>query len=296
MSSPHAAGVSALVKAVHPDWTPGQIKSALMTSSVQTVVKEDGVTPADPFDRGAGSIRADLAAASPVTFDVAPADYVAAAADPLNRIHLNLPSINAPRMAGEVTTERTLVNVSGVRQKFTVQTEAPAGASIEVRPDHLSLNPGKSERIEITIDGKLLPIGQQFFGQITLLSDSGARVVIPVAFFTAQGDVSLEHACNPTTIPRQGTAECVITATNLSSLPSSTSIDLRPDQPGRLRIENVTGGATPTEPRLRVERRAHRNGGAADRVDHARRQPGRLPAAVASSGSTRSRTWATRRS
>ena len=62
MSSPHAAGVSALVKAVHPDWTPGQIKSALMTSAVQDVLKEDGRTPADPFDMGAGSIRADRAA------------------------------------------------------------------------------------------------------------------------------------------------------------------------------------------------------------------------------------------
>ena len=61
MSSPHAAGVSLLVKAAHPTWTPEEIKSALMTSSVQTVVKEDGVTPAGPFDDGAGSIRADRA-------------------------------------------------------------------------------------------------------------------------------------------------------------------------------------------------------------------------------------------
>ena len=69
MSSPHAAGVSALVKAAHPDWTPAEIKSALMTSSVQSVVKEDGATPADPFDMGAGSIRADRAVNPTLVFN-----------------------------------------------------------------------------------------------------------------------------------------------------------------------------------------------------------------------------------
>ena len=34
------------------DWTPAEIKSALMTSSVQSVVKEDGVTPADAVRHG----------------------------------------------------------------------------------------------------------------------------------------------------------------------------------------------------------------------------------------------------
>ncbi len=33
----------------------------MMTSSVQSVLKPDGVTPADPFNMGAGSIRANRA-------------------------------------------------------------------------------------------------------------------------------------------------------------------------------------------------------------------------------------------
>ena len=77
MSSPHSAGVSALVKAAHPDWTPAMIKSALMTSAVQDVLKEDGVTPADPFDAGAGSIRANRAVNPTLVFDETYADFVA---------------------------------------------------------------------------------------------------------------------------------------------------------------------------------------------------------------------------
>ena len=83
-----------------------------MTSSVQNVLKEDGDTRADPFDRGAGSIRADRAVNPTVTFDVTTAAYVAATGNPLGRIHVNTPSINAPTMPGIVTTTRTMENVS----------------------------------------------------------------------------------------------------------------------------------------------------------------------------------------
>src|SRR4029077_3070003 len=86
MATPHAAGVSALVKAAHPDWTPEEIKSALMTSSVQDVVKEDGVTPAGVFDDGAGSIRADRAVTPTLVFNETYADFVAAGSDKLHRV------------------------------------------------------------------------------------------------------------------------------------------------------------------------------------------------------------------
>ena len=85
-------GVAALVFSAHPTWTPGQVKSAMMTSSLQSVLKPDGVTPADPFNMGAGSIRANRAVSPTVTFDESAADYAALASDPFGRIDANLPS------------------------------------------------------------------------------------------------------------------------------------------------------------------------------------------------------------
>ena len=58
MSSPHNAGVTALMRQKYPTWTPFEIKSALMTTAKTSVVKPDGVTAADPFNMGAG--RVDL--------------------------------------------------------------------------------------------------------------------------------------------------------------------------------------------------------------------------------------------
>ena len=57
MSSPHVAGLYALLKQVHganATWNAGAAKSALMTTAAQNVVDNDRVTPAGPFAQGAG--------------------------------------------------------------------------------------------------------------------------------------------------------------------------------------------------------------------------------------------------
>ena len=85
MSSPHAAGAAALVRALHPDWTPAQVQSALMTTAfqspdggkeVQPVVKEDHLTPADPFDIGAGRVDLTRAGRAALLFNETAAGYL----------------------------------------------------------------------------------------------------------------------------------------------------------------------------------------------------------------------------
>ena len=59
MSSPHIAGIAALIMQAHPDWSPMMVKSALMTTAYQEVTDAGGW--ADAFDFGAGHVAELLA-------------------------------------------------------------------------------------------------------------------------------------------------------------------------------------------------------------------------------------------
>ena len=80
MSSPHVAGLAALLKDLHPDWTPMMIKSALMTTGYDVL---DGGTPApntNPvliFRQGAGHVRPNSAADPGLVFDSRVNDWLA---------------------------------------------------------------------------------------------------------------------------------------------------------------------------------------------------------------------------
>ena len=105
MSSPHIAGAAALLRDLHPDWTPGQIQSALMTTARQEVLKEDATTPADPFDRGSGRVDLRRAFEPGLTF-VGPSarDFLERRNDLWN---LNYPSLYFPEHPGRFTVDVT---------------------------------------------------------------------------------------------------------------------------------------------------------------------------------------------
>ena len=243
MSSPHAAGVSALVKASHPSWTPAQIKSAIMTSSVQTVIKEDGVTPAGVFDMGAGSIRADRAVNPTLTFNETYANMVAAGADTLHRIDLNIASIDATTMGGSVTTHRTAQNVSGVHQNMQVVITQPAGVTITVGNNNHDLHIAKNGSLTfpITISAPSVANGQ-YQGRIDLVPRGGGnKVTIPVAFVKQQGSVSLTNSCSPTSFARlTGVAHCTVGAANFGASSANVALNVKQQESGKaLQYKNV---------------------------------------------------------
>jgi len=69
MSAPHVSGAAALLKQLHPDWTPGQIKSALMSTAELDLLDYDGVSEVGATDRGAGRIDLGMAGDPGLTFD-----------------------------------------------------------------------------------------------------------------------------------------------------------------------------------------------------------------------------------
>jgi hypothetical protein len=238
MSSPHSAGVSALVKAAHPDWTPEMIKSALMTSSVQSVVKEDGTTPAGVFDMGAGSIRADRAVNPTLVFNETYANFVAAGSDTLHRIDLNLASVDATTMTGSVTTQRTAMNVSGKNQSLDVFVTQPAGVTITVnngRPLHVAL--GESITFPITISAPDVANGQ-YQGRINLVPRNGGNTVtMPVAFVKKPGLVTLTNTCSPLSFPvttagNPHSTHCTVGAANFGSTSSNVSLTVQQRERG----------------------------------------------------------------
>ena len=239
MSSPHNAGAAILLRALNPDWTPGQVKSALMTTSVKNVVKEDGTTPADPFDYGAGRIQLRNSWMPGLTFDESAARMFALGNDPVNAVHLNIPSVNAPVMPGRLSTIRTAKNVSGLRMRYDATTSAPAGSSIKVLPKSFVLDPGQSIELTITIESSA-PQAQQF-GEVRLVPrrDNYPTLHMPVAFVTGQSSVSLASSCSPARIPLNGISSCQITASNNSF--NDSTVDLTTTLNSKLRVASASG-------------------------------------------------------
>jgi subtilisin family serine protease len=194
MSSPHVAGLAALLKDLHPDWSPMMIKSALMTTAYDVL---DGGTPApntNPvliFRQGAGHVQPNSAADPGLVFDAGWMDWLgflcgtgqlrasycpSISIDPSD---LNTASIAIGDMAGTQTVKRTVTNVASAPAIYNVSVTGMVGIDYDVNPASLTLAPGESASFDVTFTRTSATLNAYTGGQMTW-SDGTHNVRLPI--------------------------------------------------------------------------------------------------------------------
>lgn len=207
MASPHVAGLFALLKEAHPDWTPAMARSAIMTTARQDLKKTFGDAAADPFDIGAGHIVPGDAFDPGLAYDADIFDYVrftcGAELQPqiftqgtcdafgsIDSSDLNLPSIGVAALAGSQTVTRTVTSVANNNgnKSYTVSIDAPPGIDVSVSPSSFKLKRGQSATFDVTFTATSAAVLDEWtFGSLTWshggeYSVSNPIAIRPVAF------------------------------------------------------------------------------------------------------------------
>jgi len=200
MSSPHIAGVFALIKQAHPDWSPAMAKSALMTTAYQDVRDNDRVSMAKPFAMGAGHVNVDgkankgsifepglvyeagfseylgfLCDAEPSALSSSTCPLLQSIGVPTDASDLNIASMGIAELPGSQTIIRTVTSVAKDKgwREYTVDISAPDGYNVTVSPSSIRLKSGNSVNYNVTITNENASNGEWRFGSLNWRDKTG---------------------------------------------------------------------------------------------------------------------------
>ncbi|WP_290612639.1 S8 family serine peptidase [Arsukibacterium sp. UBA3155] len=174
MASPHVAGAAAIMKQLHPDWSAVEIKTALTSSSVfDGMKKEDGSTPATPFDIGAGRLDLTRATTAALTFDK--------------------PSWAQDPCIATCDVTRALRNMSDTSETWTATvTFDDVAIDAELSDDTFTLGAFGSETdsadFTLTVDASASTYGTWQFGRINFTSNDNSvpTATMPIALYVSE--------------------------------------------------------------------------------------------------------------
>ncbi|KAM5548650.1 subtilisin-like protease SBT3.9 [Rosa sericea] len=220
MACPHISGIVALLKVIHPTWSPAAIKSALITTASledqygQSIEAEGAPQKkADPFDYGGGHVNPNKAIAPGLIYDIETSDYIrflcsmgynnsaisaiAGASITCHKltnvqVNLNLPSITIHELKQRMTVSRTVTNVGPINSIYIARVQTPAGVSVRVKPSILLFNSTvKKLEFKVVFRPLLKVAGRFSFGN--LYWEDGFHVVrIPLTVRTVLDDFDAE--------------------------------------------------------------------------------------------------------
>ncbi len=187
MSSPHVAGVGALMTQAHPGWSPAAQRSAMATTAHQSIV--GGYSP---FGAGSGQVQPNKAVDPGLVYEAGFNDYLAflkgqglccassTGIPALDASDLNLPSLSVGDLAGVQTLTRTVTNVGGAAATYNATVVAPAGFTVSVSPMSFNIAPGGTQQYSVTITRTDGPLNTFRFGSLTW-SDGTHSVRSPIS-------------------------------------------------------------------------------------------------------------------
>ncbi len=210
MSSPHIAGLAALMKQRHPDWSPMMIKSAMMTTATQ--ILGTGAN-ANAFAQGAGHVNINAAVDPGLVYDSGFNDWIAmicgvgqltGCATSTDPSDFNQASIAIGDLAGSQTIKRTVKNV-GPAGTYTVSVVAPAGITVTVAPASMTLATGQSANYTVTFTRTTATLNAYAFGSLTWSDGAGHNVKSPLVIrpvaLSAPATLNLSGTSGSTSFP-----------------------------------------------------------------------------------------------
>lgn len=172
MAAPHVAGAAAIIKQAHPDWTPDQIKAALMNSA-KRLNDRDG-KPYYPHEQGAGRIQIDKA----ITIDtlVLP-----------GAVSFGKWSLKDRRETKEATF--TIENHAKKTNTYYVvpPIDAPDGVQWKV-PFSFTLAPGEKQEVTVVMDIMPSVLAKGVHTGEILVKGGREPISIPYQFFIEEPD------------------------------------------------------------------------------------------------------------